>query len=167
MSAAGKGAGWQTDGMDLEAYARQMLDENRYVVLGTADEHGEPWVTPVFYSLDGYDTVLWLSAPDSRHSRNLAVRPGLSLVVYDSQVPVGGAKAVYMSGRAECLDGDPVASALAAYNAGSLPKGADAFALEKVTGDGHLRVYRATITAHWVLDPTLPRDDRTAVDLRS
>ncbi|WP_426512236.1 pyridoxamine 5'-phosphate oxidase family protein [Dactylosporangium sp. McL0621] len=144
--------------MDLEAYARQMLDENRYVVLGTADADGEPWVSPVFYALDGYATLYWLSDPGTRHSRNLLARPRLSLVVYDSNAPIGGARAVYMSGRAEI-----VAEGLDAYNRGCLAKGAQAFTAEKIAEGGPFRLYRASVDEHWVLDPTLPRDGRTAV----
>ncbi|MFI5912133.1 pyridoxamine 5'-phosphate oxidase family protein [Dactylosporangium sp. NPDC051541] len=144
--------------MDLNAFARELLDENRYVVLGTADEHGEPWVSPVFYALDGYRSVLWLSRPDTRHSRNLAVRPQVSLVVYDSTVPVGGAKAVYMSARAS-IDPD----GLDAFNRGCFTKGAEPFPPEKIADGGPFRLYRATVREHWVLDPTAPRDERAPV----
>ena len=32
----------------LAVVARSVLDENRYVTLGTADAAGLPWVSPVF-----------------------------------------------------------------------------------------------------------------------
>ena len=44
----------------------------------------------------GYDALFWVSSPQARHSRNLAARPQVSIVVFDSQVPVGSAAAVYM-----------------------------------------------------------------------
>jgi len=31
----------------------QLLAQHRYVILGTADEGGRPWVTPMFYAADG------------------------------------------------------------------------------------------------------------------
>jgi hypothetical protein len=117
-----------------------------------------PWVSPVFYALDGYSTLLWLSDPGTRHSRNVAVQPRVSLVVFDSTVPIGGAKAVYMTGTV-AIDDDR----LDAYNRGGLAKGASAFTTDKVGEGRPFRLYRATITEHWVLDPTLPRDARTAV----
>ncbi|WP_432993403.1 pyridoxamine 5'-phosphate oxidase family protein [Dactylosporangium sp. CA-233914] len=151
--------------MDLQAYAREMLDENRYVVLGTADASGEPWVSPVFYALDGYATLYWLSDPATRHSRNVAARPRVSLVVYDSQVPIGAAKAVYLTARAGAVDTAADPAALDAYNRGCLAKGASAFAPESTADGGPFRLYRASVDATWVLDPTLPRDARTAVTL--
>ena len=69
--------------------ARAIIDGNRYMVLGTADEGGRPWVSPVYYALSGYSQLYWVSSPEARHSRNLAAHPDLSIVVFDSQAPVG------------------------------------------------------------------------------
>ena len=44
-------------------------------------------------------------SPQARHSRNLAARPQVSIVVFDSQVPVGSAAAVYMRAVAVELEG--------------------------------------------------------------
>jgi hypothetical protein len=33
---------------DLGAIARGIIDSNRYMVLGTADETGRPWASPVY-----------------------------------------------------------------------------------------------------------------------
>src|SRR4051812_24385425 len=52
----------------------RILATNRYLVLGTADEAGQPWVTPVFFAPLDADRVCWVSSPDSRHSRNIANR---------------------------------------------------------------------------------------------
>ena len=34
--------------------ARRIIASNRYMVLGTADESGVPWVTPVWYAQSDY-----------------------------------------------------------------------------------------------------------------
>ena len=39
-----------TDRPDLESLARSIIDTNLYMVLGTADEGGQPWVAPVYYA---------------------------------------------------------------------------------------------------------------------
>lgn len=39
---------------ELAAVARQIIDANRYLVLGTADQHGVAWVSPVCYAHAGY-----------------------------------------------------------------------------------------------------------------
>ena len=76
---------------DLAAGWREIVDSNSYMTLGTADAEGRPWVTPVWFGAVGYAELLWVSSPETRHSRNLAARPELSIVVFDSQVPEGSA----------------------------------------------------------------------------
>jgi len=40
-------------GMDIDAIARNAIDGNVYMALGTADREGRSWVSPVFYAADG------------------------------------------------------------------------------------------------------------------
>jgi hypothetical protein len=65
------------------------------------DAAGRPWVSPVFFAADGYQDLYWISAPQATHSRNLAERPEASIVVFDSQAPVGTGQAVYMAVTAD------------------------------------------------------------------
>ena len=141
---------------DLDAYARELLDAHRFVVLGTADGTGLPWVCPVFYALDGPGTLYWVSRPGARHSANVAVRPEVSLVVYDSSKAVGEGGAVYMSGRVAVAD----PAELPRFNADAVRKGA----YEVRLGEQFL-LYRATVTDHWVLHPSWGRDERVRVRL--
>lgn len=149
----------------FEDVARAVLDGNRYVVLGTADGEGRPWVSPVFYTLSGYRELIWMSSPEARHSRNLAGRPDVSLVVYDSSLPVGEPVAVYMSGVAAEVTGSAVAEVAAAYGEAALPKGGRRVRIEEVTGEGIYRMYRATIREHWILDPDSRPDGRAPIML--
>lgn len=69
---------------------------------------GHPWVSPVFYAARGYGEFYWMSSPEVTHSQNLARRPQLSIVIFDSQVVPGMARPVYMSAVAEMLSGADV-----------------------------------------------------------
>jgi pyridoxamine 5'-phosphate oxidase-like protein len=40
--------------LDLAAIARDVIDSNLYMTLGTADENGRPWVSPVYYAPERY-----------------------------------------------------------------------------------------------------------------
>jgi pyridoxamine 5'-phosphate oxidase-like protein len=60
---------------ELRTIARTIIDGNRYMTLGTADESGVPWVSPVWYAPAGYRELIWVSSPEARHSRNVATRP--------------------------------------------------------------------------------------------
>ncbi|MET9022693.1 pyridoxamine 5'-phosphate oxidase family protein [Actinopolymorpha sp. NPDC004070] len=84
----------------------RILAANRYLVLGTADEDGNPWVSPVFFAPLDADQVVWVSSPDSRHSRNIAKRASVAITVFDSTVEVGRAEAAYFDAHAERADLD-------------------------------------------------------------
>jgi hypothetical protein len=60
---------------DPAATAKAIIDANLYMVLGTADEGGHPWVSTVYYVPVDYREFLWVSRPETLHSRNLP--PGL------------------------------------------------------------------------------------------
>jgi uncharacterized protein YhbP (UPF0306 family) len=93
----------------------RLLRDSRYLVLATADRQGRPWATPVFFAAHDEDRLFWVSAPDSRHSRNIAERPDVAITVFDSHAPVGGAEALYLEATAGPAD-DPVV-AMATLNA--------------------------------------------------
>jgi Pyridoxamine 5'-phosphate oxidase len=149
---------------DHAAIARAIVDANVYMTLGTADAEGRPWVSPVFFAASGYRDYYWISSPDARHSRNLAVRPELSIVVFDSQIPVGTGQAVYMEAAAEQLAGDEIAAGLEIYPGGR-ERGARAIDPDEVREPGPYRLYRATVTQHWILDPDRSPDQRAPVTL--
>src|SRR6266545_1591101 len=104
--AAARAGGAMNIQEDLGAIARAIVDANLYMVLGTVDEHGRPWVSPVYYATADYTRFYWISSPEVRHSRNLAQRPHVSIVIFDSRVPAYTGQAVYMSAVAEELTGE-------------------------------------------------------------
>jgi nitroimidazol reductase NimA-like FMN-containing flavoprotein (pyridoxamine 5'-phosphate oxidase superfamily) len=141
--------------------ARAIIDANRYMVLGTADAEGRPWVSPVWFAPGGGRQFLWVSAPDAAHSRNLAARPELSAVIFDSTVPAGAGQAVYLSGTGAELDGDERAAAIEVYSAHSLAHGGPAWSVEDVRAPARLRLYRAVAGEAWILgehDRRVPAD---------
>jgi nitroimidazol reductase NimA-like FMN-containing flavoprotein (pyridoxamine 5'-phosphate oxidase superfamily) len=147
---------------DLGAIARAIIDANLYMVLGTADEAGLPWVSPVYYAPAAYREFFWVSSPDATHSRNLEARPDVSIVVFDSSVPISTGQAVYMSATARELAGEERAEALEIYSRRTLAHGGREWTLEGVQSPARLRLYRATAVDHFVLDE---RDRRVPVTL--
>ena len=146
---------------ELDRIARAIIDGNRYMVLGTADQSGRPWVSPVYYAPSGYAELYWVSSPEAQHSRNLGVRPELSIVVFDSQAPVGEGQGVYMSAVAEPLTGDDAERGIEIFSLVSVSHGARPWTLEDVQDPAVLRLYRARVSEHWVLDPERRPDQRT------
>ena len=135
---------------DLQAIARAIIDSNRYMTLATADEQGSPWASPVWYAPAAYREFFWVSSPEARHSRNLAVRPELAIVIFDSH-QAGGWNALYMSAVAEQLT--EVDEEIQLYSRHGETQGLRAWTREDVLPPARHRLYRATISEHFVLDP--------------
>jgi nitroimidazol reductase NimA-like FMN-containing flavoprotein (pyridoxamine 5'-phosphate oxidase superfamily) len=151
---------------DLAAVAREIVDSNRYMTLGTADASGRPWVSPVYYASVDYTDFHWVSLRDATHSRNLAERTQVSIVIFDSRAAIGEGQAVYLSGVAEELTGAEVQRGIDVFSRISQSHGAPAWMLEDVTPPALHRLYRATAGEHWVLDPAIEgADERTPVTL--
>jgi nitroimidazol reductase NimA-like FMN-containing flavoprotein (pyridoxamine 5'-phosphate oxidase superfamily) len=146
---------------DLGALARSIIDSNRYMTLATADEQGSPWASPVWYSPVEYREFLWVSSPEARHSRNLAARPELAIVIFDSH-EAGGWKALYMSAVAEQLAEAEVDDAIHVFSRHGEAQGLRAWTREDVVPPARHRLYRATVSERFVLDP---HDQRIAVEV--
>jgi nitroimidazol reductase NimA-like FMN-containing flavoprotein (pyridoxamine 5'-phosphate oxidase superfamily) len=147
---------------DVAAGARAVIAANRYMTLGTADDSGHPWVTPVWFAPADYREFFWVSSPAARHSRNIAIRPEVSIVIFDSQVPVGSAAAVYMTAVAQELTGAAQKRGLEVFARESEAQGLSVWGMANVTAPARHRLYRAAVTEQWVLDP---HDERLAVTL--
>jgi len=151
---------------DFSDMARGIIESNRYMVLGTADEDGVPWVTPVWFAQSDHRRFIWVSSPERKHSRNVRARPEVSIVIFDSRVAVGSARAVYMSARAEELSGAELERDVAFFDTASQAQGLTRrWALEDVLAPAPYRIYRATVSQHWVLDPDSSPDNRAGVTL--
>ena len=136
---------------DPGAAARTVIDSNSYMTLGTADESGLPWVTPVWFAHSGYREFLWVSSPEARHSRNLEARTDVSIVIFDSQVSPGDAEAVYVSAKAEKLSGDELESGIEVFSGKSESDRLPAYARADVQELESLRLYRAVATEYFAL----------------
>jgi nitroimidazol reductase NimA-like FMN-containing flavoprotein (pyridoxamine 5'-phosphate oxidase superfamily) len=145
---------------DLAAAAREIVDSNRYMTLATADASGRPWVSPVWYAAVDYRSFYWISSPDAEHSRNLMVRPEVSIVIFDSQVQPGAGQAVYIAATAEELTGIELERGIEVFSEVSRQQGLSAWSGDDVTPPALHRLYRATATEHSVLDKSVRGVDR-------
>ena len=125
----------------------EIIDAGRYMVLATADEQGVPWASPVWYAPEDHRNFLWVSRPETRHSRNLAVRPRLSIVIFDSTAPIGTGEGIYMDAVAELVD-EP--EAIEVFSRRSVAQGGHEWTVADVSPPAELRLYRATATEQWI-----------------
>jgi nitroimidazol reductase NimA-like FMN-containing flavoprotein (pyridoxamine 5'-phosphate oxidase superfamily) len=138
---------------------RRLIEANRFMALGTADERGLPWVSPVWYATADCRAFYWVSDPGARHSRNLAGRPEVAIAIYDSHLP-GTWQSVYLRAHAERVGDDALDDGMAIFAAQSQKQGLKEWTRAHVTGPAKHRLYRATAVEHFLLDD---HDERVPV----
>ena len=151
--------------MTNDDIARAILDAGIYVVLATADADGVPWASPVWFANEDYRELYWVSYPGARHSQNIAVRPQIAMVVFDSTVPAGTGQGVYMTATAEQVtDLAAIEHGMGVFSRESVRQEGEEWRPDRVTGEARLRLYRANVREYSILDPDVPFDVR--VDVR-
>ena len=153
------------DDAELREMARRVIDQNRYLVLGTVEPDGRPRLSPVFFTPARYRDFYWVSSPDATHSVNIAVRPEVGIAIFDSQAAIGVGQGVYMSATATLLEGDEAARGIEAFSARSAAHGAQAWTAQDVWPGAGLRLYRATADSYSILAKDGRPDHRIAVPL--
>jgi nitroimidazol reductase NimA-like FMN-containing flavoprotein (pyridoxamine 5'-phosphate oxidase superfamily) len=142
-----------TDAPGLAATARQVIDASQYLVLATADQHGVPWASPVWYAHASYREFFWVSHPQARHSRNIETRAQVSIVIFDSSVRPGAAQAVYISAAAELTTGSELRRSIEIYSRRSQEQGLAEWTINDVQAPADHRLYRAVAGEQSVLKP--------------
>jgi hypothetical protein len=137
---------------DLGEMARRVIDTNLYLTLGTTEDDLRPRLSPVYFTHVGYRDFYWVSSPAARHSRNIAARPQIAIVIFDSTAPIGQGQAVYLSARASVVADDELPQRCAEAFARVDP-GAKRFQPQELSGDAALRLYCARAASHEVHIP--------------
>ena len=102
---------------DLPEIGRKLIDTTLFMTLGTADERpARPGCRPCTSRRTATPSFYWVSVPDVTHSVNIASRPQVSIVVYDSQQRPGSGLAVYMSATAAQVAAEDLDRSLHLYN---------------------------------------------------
>jgi Pyridoxamine 5'-phosphate oxidase len=130
---------------DLDAMARRVIDANHYMTVATLEPDGAPRLSPVYYTPARYTDLYWVSSPAARHSRNLAERPAVQIVIYDSTAAVGEGEAVYLSASARQVPDEELEPACG--EAFRTTAGAHRFAPDELREPAPLRLYVASVTA--------------------
>ncbi|GAB3405148.1 pyridoxamine 5'-phosphate oxidase family protein [Flindersiella endophytica] len=151
---------------ELNERARQVIDGNFYMTLGTIDPDNQPRVSPVYFTHGDYRRFYWISSPAAHHSVNVAERPAIALVIFNSTAPVGEGRAVYVGATAEIVPDDELPDACAEAFANLKPGGARAYRPEELSSDTEFGLYRATATSHEIHVPGRDPDYGTGIDRR-
>jgi general stress protein 26 len=131
--------------------ARTIVDANAYMTLATADAAGDPWASPVWFAHDRHTRYVWVSRPEARHSRNIADRENVGIVIFDSTVPIGTGQGVYIEATATVVDDADLADMISVFSARSESTGGRRWHAPDVEGESSFRLYVATARSHYVL----------------
>jgi pyridoxine/pyridoxamine 5'-phosphate oxidase len=145
------------------AWVREILLSNCFMTLATADREGRPWASPVWFATADCREFIWVSSPTVQHSRNIADRPEIGIVVFDSTQTPGDGAAVYMSAVAERVPDEDIDRALAIFGEVSQQQGLPGWPRERVSPPARNRIYRASAAERFVLRQD--RDERVPVDI--
>jgi hypothetical protein len=148
-----------------EDAARGIIDASLYLVLATADETGRPWSTPVYFAHADYARFFWVSSPEATHSRNIAVRPEVGIVIFDSTAAIGTGQGVYVNARAAQVPDDDLGRAIDVFSRRSQTHGGTAWTPADVGGNAGLRLYVAVAEEHSILAKDGRPDHRIPVPL--
>jgi len=130
---------------ELNAMARRVIDANHYMTLATLDPDGRPRLSPVYYTAARYTDFYWVSSPEAHHSRNLAERPEVQIVIFDSTAPVGRGEAVYLRGVANQMADEELDLVLP--EAFRIAAGARRLDADELRGGAPFRLYLASAAA--------------------
>ena len=144
---------------------RDIIEANQYLVLATADATGRPWSSPVYFAHIDFTEFFWVSSVHVTPSRNIAARPEVGIVVFDSQAAIGTGQGVYMSAVAKLLGTGEISSGIEAFSRRSVAHGGREWTREDVRPGAGLRLYRATADSHWILAKDGRPDNRIPVPL--
>jgi uncharacterized protein YhbP (UPF0306 family) len=68
----------------IRAVARRLLDASTLCAIATVSPGGRAHVNTAYFAWTPDLRIVWLSDPDSTHSRNVRARPSVAVAVYDS-----------------------------------------------------------------------------------
>ena len=136
---------------------KNIIENNRYMVLSTAGRTGIPWVSPLYFASVGSKRFYWYSPREARHSKFIAKNPRVAITIFDSRAIPAKADAVYIQAHAHIVGKREIIPALLVYIRKylSAPK-------EKITflasardflGKSPLRMYVAETEKIWVVGP--------------
>ena len=128
--------------------AKEVIEKINYITLATVDEKGNPWNSPVFAAYDKDYNFYWGTHRDSQKSNNIRINKNIFLVIYDSTVPDGQGKGVYIKATAKELN-DPKEIEFA-HKLLTKRHTSPYWKLEQVQGNAPIRLYKATSKKIWM-----------------
>lgn len=135
---------------DLSNKAKGIISKIIYVTIATCTKDGKPWNSPVYSAFDENYNFFWVSDQNSQHSKNIKENNKVFLVIYDSTVPEGTGKGVFVQAKAFELTDEKEIAYACRYLDGRVNK--KPHKPDQFLGNMPRRVYKAVPEKFWVND---------------
>src|SRR5213078_1346013 len=90
----------------LVAMTRRLLDQSKLCAIATVSPGTRAHVNTAYFAWGPEFEIVWLSAPEARHSRNVRANPSAAVAVFRSTQRWGGSdRGIQLFGRARELRG--------------------------------------------------------------
>ncbi|MDP9282051.1 MAG: pyridoxamine 5'-phosphate oxidase family protein [Chloroflexota bacterium] len=90
----------------LRTLALRLLNASTLCAISTVSDDGHAHINTAYFAWSASFDIVWLSAPEAHHSRNLRRRPSVAIAVYDSAQKWGGSdRGIQIFGNARELAG--------------------------------------------------------------
>jgi uncharacterized protein YhbP (UPF0306 family) len=90
----------------LRTLARRLVNASTLCAISTVSDDGRAHINTAYFAFSASFDIIWLSAPEAHHSRNLRRRPSVAIAVYDSAQKWGGSdRGIQIFGSARELTG--------------------------------------------------------------
>jgi uncharacterized protein YhbP (UPF0306 family) len=100
----------------LAAAARRLLDQSPLCAISTVSPGGRAHINTAYFAWSPAFEIVWWSAPEARHSRNVRAHPSVAVAVYRSTQRWGGTdRGIQLFGRAREVRGRAALSAERVY----------------------------------------------------
>ena len=149
-------------------HVTNILLENIYCAVATSSLAGQPWNTPVYYSLDSACRLYWASSIEAVHSGFLAENPRAFISIFDSTAAPRTATGLYLRGEVAVVSDDFLDLVVERhFRRVGEPSG---FTGASYLGESPERIYCFTPLQLWFLGTPSPKrghliDRRVEVDL--
>jgi uncharacterized protein YhbP (UPF0306 family) len=85
----------------LRTIARRLLNASTLCAISSVGPNGRAHVNTAYFAWSPAIEIVWLSAPEARHSRNIRSDPSVAIAVYDSAQKWGGSdRGIQLFGQA-------------------------------------------------------------------
>lgn len=149
----------------LAKLAAEIIKEIKYVTIASVCADGKPWNSPVYSSFDNDLNFYWFSDKDSQHSTNVRATGEAFLVIYNSTVPEGTGKGVYLQCKVRELTDENEVMAAKQVCDSRIGKTKD-HDFSKYSGDAPLRGYQATPYKTWMNSDEVDTEGQYIKDIR-